>query len=145
MKFFPSYAGAWFIGCFPDTGLLTNFQTVSVAGNTVGYDTNFTESNALECAVKCSGANVAYKYGAFSQTGLCLCSNTPYNITGAVSNSLCSHKACDLQNETSDCEGNTYHWLINASKMITDVDITTTGILRGAVPQNITVTTVPGL
>ena len=133
------------MGCFDDSPLLTNFQGIDVPGDTFSAETNFTEENAIECGVKCVIANAASTYAAFSQTGVCLCPNSSYVIPAAVNNSLCVQKTCDLINGTDDCEGNTYHWLVNASYFISDVNILTTGILSGAVPQNITVQTVPGL
>ena len=138
------FTEAWFVGCFPDTGLLKNFQTVSVPGDTIGSGTNFTKQNAVKCAVKCSVANANHKYAVFSQTGICLCSNSVYNISGSVSSALCTQKTCQLLADESSCDGRTYHWLVNASKMITAVKIVSTNILQGSVPQKITVTTVPG-
>ena len=133
------------MGCFDDSALLVNFQGIGVPGDTFSVQTNFTEENALECGVKCLVANAANRYAAFSQTGVCLCPNSTYVIPVAVSNALCIQKTCDMINGTDDCDGNTYHWLVNGSKFISDVNILTTGVLSGAVPQNITVQTVPGM
>ena len=136
--------GEWYIGCFPDSALLRSHQSLGVPGDTFSSQTNFTEQNAVECAVKCGVASPTNVYAAFSQTGICLCMDTSYSIGSAVSSSLCAQKTCDLIGGLGDCDGNTYHWLANVSKLIVGVKIVTSGILTGAVPQNITVKTVPG-
>lgn len=134
----------WFVGCFPDTKLVADFENAGIPGDTVGSGTNFTNANALLCAVKCSTADIAYTYAAFSQTGLCICMRSADDMSNKVNSSLCVQKSCSLLDDVSDCDGETYHWLVNASKIVTAIKILDSGTLQGSVPQNITLETIPG-
>ena len=142
---FVSLEGSWFKGCYSDADLLTNYENVDISGDIDGLSTAFTDENAIACAVKCSTRKTPKKYAIFSQTGVCLCAAQAFNISATVSSSLCLSKSCDFNQTITDCDQETsYHWLVDTTFLLTAINIVTSGMLHGSVPQNITVVTISG-
>ena len=98
----------------------------------------------MKCGSRCT-AVPSVKFALFSQTGLCLCTLQVHQISASASASNCVQKVCNFDNATEDCDGTTYHWLVNMTSLIKSVTILNSDVLKGSVPQNISIQTDPGM
>ncbi len=139
-------AGDWYLGCYNDTALLTSDQDVYVPGNIadVDYGSSTDDVLARTCVSRCATGTTSYKYAWYSNRGMCLCSSKATLASALVAESSCNRQICNVTDDSSECDGLTFHRLFNTTGQLNAVKLLNNQLVKGLMVHNFTAETTPG-